>query len=87
MDAPGNPLSEVLSMLKRILPFFGVAIVISVAIAFVVASMRASFVREHLVQLKTGIKDVAEKLESELVAEVHEVTGKLEADLPEAPSA
>ena len=73
--------------MKRVLPFVAVAVVISVAIAFVVASMRGSFVRDHLVQLKTEIKDVAEKIESELAAEVHEVTGKLEADLPEAPGA
>ena len=74
-------------MLKRVLPFVGVAIVISVAIAFVVASMRGTFVRDHLVQLKTDIKDVAEKLETELSAEVQEIKGKLETELPEAPGA
>ena len=74
-------------MLKRVLPFVGVAVVISVAIAFVVASMRASFVRDHLVQLKTDIKDVAEKLETELSAEVQEIKGKVETELPEAPGA
>lgn len=74
-------------MLKRVLPFVGVAIVISVAIAFVVASMRGSFVRDHLVQLKTEFKDAAEKLEGELSAEVQEIKGKLETELPEAPGA
>lgn len=74
-------------MLKRILPFVGVAVVISVAIAFVVASMRASFVRDHLVQLKTEIKDAAEKLETELSTEVQEIKGKIEAEMPEAPGA
>lgn len=74
-------------MLKRVLPFVGVAVVISVAIAFVVASMRGSFVRDHLVQLKTDIKDAAEKLETELTAEVQEIKSKVEAELPEAPGA
>jgi hypothetical protein len=87
MEAPRSHMSEVLSMLKRVLPFVGVAIVISVAIAFIVASMRGSFVRDHLVQLKTEFKDAAEKLEGELSAEVQEIKGKLETELPEAPGA
>lgn len=74
-------------MLKRVLPFVGVALLISVAVAFVVASMRGSFVRDHLVQLKTDIKDAAEKLETELTAEVDEIKSKVKTELPEAPGA
>jgi cell division protein FtsL len=82
-----QPHWEVLSMFKRVLPFIGVAVVISVAIAFVVASMRGSFVRDHLVELKTEFKDAAEKLQGELSAEVKEIKDKVETELPEGAGA